>query len=170
VIFSVTFQCERQGGQASCKKRVQIICLAVPLLVTLPESKASHSLHSPTHIAFRRQSHSWPDIDGLGPSQRHFEYWRRPRSQDDRRPAEGADGRILYFNKRSVEPAVLSCSKAHSRISSVMLPSLRLSRAANSSSSVRRACRTRRLICAFHSPIPRSLAYAAQNSSAIKRG
>jgi len=67
-------------------------------------------------------------------------------------------GRILCFSRRSVEPAILSCSKAHSRINSVRFPSLRLSRAANCSRSALRVCRTRRLICAFHSPIPESLA------------
>ena len=52
-----------------------------------------------------------------------------------------------------MEPAALSCSNPHSKMTSATLPSLRLSRAANSSSSARRAWRTRRLSCAFHSPI-----------------
>src|SRR5436309_4955171 len=52
-----------------------------------------------------------------------------------------------------MEPAALSCSKPHSKITSDTFPSFRLSRAANSSSSARRAWRTRRLSCAFHSPI-----------------
>src|SRR5437016_3332944 len=38
-------------------------------------------------------------------------------------------------------------------MTSATFPSLRLSRPANSSSSALRACRTRKLICAFHSPI-----------------
>ena len=52
-----------------------------------------------------------------------------------------------------MEPAALSCSNPHSKMTSATFPSLRLSRAANSSSSARRAWRTRRLSCAFHSPI-----------------
>ena len=52
-----------------------------------------------------------------------------------------------------MEPAALSCSNPHSKMTSATFPSLRLSRAANSSSSARSAWRTRRLSCAFHSPI-----------------
>src|SRR5258708_26093926 len=52
-----------------------------------------------------------------------------------------------------MEPAALSCSNPHSKMTSATFPSLRLSRAANSSSSARRAWRTRSLSCAFHSPI-----------------
>src|SRR5947208_568896 len=42
-----------------------------------------------------------------------------------------------------MEPAALSCSKPHSKMTSDTFPSFRLSRAANSSSSALRAWRTR---------------------------
>jgi len=74
--------------------------------------------------------------------------------------------RMPYFSRFCVDPAVLSCSKAHSSISSPRLPSFRFSRAANSSSSDRRACRTRRLSCAFHSPIAQPLTYDAKHLEA----
>src|SRR6266568_2749264 len=74
--------------------------------------------------------------------------------------------RIPYFSRFCVDPAVLSCSKAHSSISSPRLPSFRFSRAANSSSSARKACRTRRLSCAFHSPISQPLTYDAKHLEA----
>src|SRR6266481_4706728 len=61
---------------------------------------------------------------------------------------------IWYFKSRSTEPAALSWANDHSKRSSPTLPSFLLSRAANSSISRRRSCRTRRLSCAFHSPIP----------------
>lgn len=57
------------------------------------------------------------------------------------------------LNSRSIVPADFSCSNAHSRSSSPIFPSVRLSRAANSSSSARRSRRIRRLSGAFHSPI-----------------
>ena len=76
--------------------------------------------------------------------------------------------RIPYFSRFCVDPATLSCSKPHSRITSPILPSFRFSRAANSSSSARRACRTLILICAFHSPIARVLSYASGHSCATK--
>src|SRR5215467_11581088 len=63
------------------------------------------------------------------------------------------DGRTLYFRRRSIEPAAFSCSNPHSRRTSPTFPSLRLSRPANSSRSALRTWRTRKLICAFHSPI-----------------
>src|SRR6266478_195132 len=78
----------------------------------------------------------------------------------------GPRRRIPYFSKFWVEPAVLSCSNAHSNISSPRLPSFRFSRAANSSSSARKACRTRRLSCAFHSPIAQPLTYDAKHLEA----
>ena len=61
--------------------------------------------------------------------------------------------RIEHLSKRSVEPAARSCWKPHSRISSPTLPSVRFSWAAYCSRPARRACRTRRLSGAFHSPI-----------------
>src|SRR5712692_683017 len=64
-------------------------------------------------------------------------------------------GRILYFNKRSVEPTTCSCWKLHSSSTSPRLPRLRLSRAAKSSRPARKSRRTRRLSGAFHSPIAR---------------
>src|SRR6266403_458078 len=78
----------------------------------------------------------------------------------------GLGRRIPYFSKFWVDPAVLSCSKAHSSINSPRLPSFRFSRAANSSSSARKACRTRRLSCAFHSPIAQPLTYDAKHLEA----
>jgi len=68
----------------------------------------------------------------------------------------------LLFSSRSVEPALFSCSNPHSRISSPILPSVRFSSAANSSSSARKSRRTRRLIGAFHSPIGCPLVYASK--------
>src|SRR6266481_8049341 len=85
---------------------------------------------------------------------------------DHRSGVRGPWRRIPYFSKFWVDPAVLSCSKAHSSISSPRLPSFRFSRAANSSSSARKACRTRRLSCAFHSPIAQPLTYDAKHLEA----
>src|SRR5260370_37162382 len=85
---------------------------------------------------------------------------------DHRCGARGPCRRITYFSKFCVDPAVLSCTKAHSSISSPRLPSFRFSRAANSSSSARKACRTRRLSCAFHSPIAQPLTYDAKHLEA----
>lgn len=79
-----------------------------------------------------------------------------------RRKAASGKG-ILNFSNRSVDPAVLSCSKAHSKISSPIFPSVRFSRAAYTSNSARRACRTLRLSGAFHSPIEYPLTYAPQH-------
>src|SRR5216683_1478666 len=66
---------------------------------------------------------------------------------------EGADAPTLHFNRRSIEPTALSCSKAHSKRHSATLPSFRFSTAANSSRASLNSRRTRKLICAFHSPM-----------------
>jgi hypothetical protein len=49
-----------------------------------------------------------------------------------------------------------------------MLPSFRLSRSANASNSLRRSCRIRMLICAFHSPIERLIHYLARHAFTMK--
>ncbi len=61
--------------------------------------------------------------------------------------------RTRYFSKRSVDPTTWSCSKLHSKRTSPRFPSVRLSRAAASSSPLRSCCRTLKLSGAFHSPI-----------------
>jgi hypothetical protein len=49
-----------------------------------------------------------------------------------------------------------------------MLPSFRLSRAANVSNSLLRSCRIRILICAFHSPIERLIHFPGRHAFTTK--
>jgi hypothetical protein len=60
---------------------------------------------------------------------------------------------ILNFRSRSMLPAACNCAHAHSSSTSPTFPSLRRSLSANSSISRRKSWQTRRLICAFHSPM-----------------
>ena len=91
------------------------------------------------------------------------------RSQESfREPCRGPPEPTFDLSSRSVEPAILSCSKAHSRSTSPMLPSFRLSRSANASNSLRRSCRIRMLICAFQMPIERVLFKLARHAFTTK--
>src|SRR5260221_6941263 len=79
----------------------------------------------------------------------------------------GAESRIPYLSKRSIEPAALSCWKLHSKRTPPIFPSERCSRAANCSNSSRRFGLIRRVKHAFHSPIPESLDYLVQPTRCV---